>query len=152
MPWEHAFMAVDHPHLRSVVFDTTDARSLAEFYRELLGLQDRTGDERPPAGEADPRGQDWLVLQDPFGSSRLAFQQVAEMPPSTWPHPAVPQQVHLDLSVPTADDLVAQRDRAVGLGAAILHYRFEHPDEPLYVFADPAGHPFCIFVAPDTPT
>ncbi len=39
------------PLLRSVVLDTTDARGLAEFYRELLGLAYRPGDERPPAGE-----------------------------------------------------------------------------------------------------
>jgi hypothetical protein len=31
-----------------------------------------------------------------------------------------------------------------------LEDRFDNPEEPLYVFADPAGHPFCIFVAPDT--
>ena len=24
--------------------------------------------------------------------------------------------------------------------------QFDDPDEPLYVYADPAGHPFCIFV------
>ena len=31
---------------------------------------------------------------------------------------------------------------------AILLDRFDDPEEPLYVFADPAGHPFCIFVSP----
>ncbi len=30
----------------------------------------------------------------------------------------------------------------------ILLDRFDDPEEPLYVFADPAGHPFCIFVSP----
>ena len=30
--------------------------------------------------------------------------------------------------------------------------RFDHPTEPLYVFADPAGHPFCMTVSdPGTP-
>jgi len=29
-----------------------------------------------------------------------------------------------------------------------LHRIFDDADEPLYVFADPAGHPFCMFVAP----
>jgi hypothetical protein len=29
-----------------------------------------------------------------------------------------------------------------------LHRIFDDPDERLYVFADPAGHPFCMFVAP----
>jgi hypothetical protein len=72
------------------------------------------------------------------------------MPRSTWPDPDVPQQLHLDFTVPTSDELVDQRQRALTLGATILEDRFDDPDEPLYVFADPAGHPFCIFVAPDT--
>jgi hypothetical protein len=28
----------------------------------------------------------------------------------------------------------------------VLLDRFDDEDEPLYVFADPSGHPFCIFV------
>lgn len=144
-------MSVNHPQLGATVFDTTNARGLAEFYRELLGLVYRPGDELPPPGTPDIRGHDWLVLRDEVGRSRLAFQQVTEMSPSTWPHPTVPQQLHLDLNVPHTDDLVAQRDRAVALGATILEDRFDNPEEPLYVFADPSGHPFCIFVAPDMP-
>jgi hypothetical protein len=35
----------------------------------------------------------------------------------------------------------------LGLGARLLRDRFDDPDEPLYVYADPAGHPFCLFVA-----
>ena len=140
-------MAENHPLLRSIVLDTTDARGLAEFYRELLGYRYRPGDEPPPAGEPDPKGGDWLVLEDPSGKARLAFQQVDELAPSTWPADGVPQQLHLDLSVPTADDLRRQHERALGLGARLLHDRFDHPVEPLYVYADPAGHPFCIFVA-----
>jgi len=136
------------PTLRSVVLDTTDARGLAEFYRQLLGYEYRAGDECPPEGEPDPAGQDWLVLVDPAGRARLAFQQVEHMTPSTWPDDGVPQQLHLDLSVPTVDDLVTQDERARSLGARLLHDRFDHPVEPLYVYADPAGHPFCIFVAP----
>jgi hypothetical protein len=33
-----------------VVLDCVDARELAEFYRLLLGLRYRPGDEPPPAG------------------------------------------------------------------------------------------------------
>lgn len=136
------------PTLRSVVLDTTDARGLAEFYRQLLGYEYRPGDEPPPDGQADTAGPDWLVLLDPVGKARLAFQQVERLTPSTWPDEGVPQQLHLDLSVPTVDRLVAEHERALALGARLLLDRFDDPAEPLYVYADPAGHPFCIFVAP----
>ena len=37
------------PELQQVVLDSTDARALAEFYRQLLGYKYRPGDEPPPA-------------------------------------------------------------------------------------------------------
>jgi hypothetical protein len=134
------------PEFRQVVLDCTDARVLAEFYRQLLGLRYRPGDEPPAAGEPDPMGQDWLVMQDAGDSTRLAFQQVAELPEATWPEGPRPQQLHLDLTVPTAADLDVQHERALALGARLLHDRSDDPEEPLRVYADPAGHPFCIFV------
>jgi len=136
------------PQLRQVVLDCTDARLLAEFYRRLLGLRYRPGDEPPPAGEPDPRGRDWLVLADAGGRGRLAFQRVATLPRATWPEGPVPQQLHLDLTVETAADLEVQHRRALDLGARLLRDRADDPQEPLRVYADPAGHPFCIFVAP----
>jgi catechol 2,3-dioxygenase-like lactoylglutathione lyase family enzyme len=134
------------PELRQVVLDCTDARALAEFYRQLLGFQYRPGDEPPVAGELDSVGQDWLVLRDSAGTSRIAFQQVEELPEVTWPEGLVPQQLHLDLTVPTAQDLDAQHLRALALGARLLYDRSDDPEEPLRVYADPSGHPFCIFV------
>jgi hypothetical protein len=136
------------PGLLQVVLDTTDARGLAEFYRRLLGLQYRSGDEPPAAGQPDPQGQDWLVLRDAGGHARLAFQQVAHLPEATWPEGPVPQQLHLDLTVPTKEELDRQHDRALALGGRLLADRSDDPEEPLRVYADPAGHPFCIFVAP----
>jgi catechol 2,3-dioxygenase-like lactoylglutathione lyase family enzyme len=136
-----------YPELRQVVLDTTDARRLAEFYRRLLGLAYRPGDEPPPPGEPDPAGRDWLVLLDRSGRPGVAFQQVAELPEVTWPDAEVPQQLHLDLTVPTAADLDRQHDRALSLGARLLLDRSDDPEELLRVYADPAGHPFCIFVA-----
>ena len=41
----------------------------------------------------------------------------------------------------------AQRQRAEALGAQVIFDRTDDAEEPLYVFADLAGHPFCIFVA-----
>jgi catechol 2,3-dioxygenase-like lactoylglutathione lyase family enzyme len=144
-------MADRYPELCSTVLDTTDARRLAEFYRELLGYVYRPGDETPAAGEPDPSGEDWLVLRDREGGTRLAFQHVDELPAPTWPDPAVSQQLHLDLMVDTIAELTEQHERALGLGATLLEDRFDDPREALYVYADPAGHPFCILAVEKPP-
>jgi hypothetical protein len=136
--------------LVSVVLDATDARGLAEFYRQLLGYVYRKGDEPPPSGEPDSKGADWLVLTHPTGTPRMAFQAVRELARSTWPSAEIPQQLHLDLSVPTKDVLIQQHQRALSLGATLLYDRSADPQEPLYVYADPSGHPFCIFVSPSS--
>ncbi len=135
------------PLLRAVVLDTTDARTLAEFYRQLLGFSYRLGDEPPAEGQPDPQGGDWLVLMDGAGEARLAVQQVSEQATPTWPEPAVPQQLHLDLTVTSVDELIVQHQRALSFGATVLQDRFDDEAEPLYVYADPAGHPFRIFVS-----
>jgi catechol 2,3-dioxygenase-like lactoylglutathione lyase family enzyme len=134
-----------YPQLQQTVLDCVRVRELAEFYRALLGLRYRPGDEAPTDGAPDEA--DWLVLTDEHGARTLAFQQVDELPESTWPEPGVPQQLHLDLTVASRDELERQRERAVALGAGQRLDRTDDPEEPLYVFADPAGHPFCIFVA-----
>ena len=133
----------NHPRLLQTVLDTTDPRRLAEFYRELLGYRYRSGDEPPTDGTPDEC--DWLVVTD--GTHRLAFQQVDELPRTTWPESTgVPQQLHLDFAVADMGELEEQRGRALALGASQLLDRSDDEEEPLYVFADPAGHPFCIFV------
>ena len=131
------------PRFRQVVLDCTDTRLLAEFYRRLLGLEYRPGHEL-----TDPAGDDWLVLQVPGGGANLAFQQVPELPEATWPEGPHPQMLHLDLTVPDVAALEVQHRRALELGARLLRDRSDDPEEPLRVYADPAGHPFCIFVAP----
>ncbi|PAU89277.1 glyoxalase [Kocuria sp. WN036] len=136
----------DYPHLQTTVLDATDVRGLAEFYRKLLGLQYRPGDEPPADGSANDH--DWLVLTNADGARQLAFQAVPALPRVTWPDASgVAQQLHLDLTVQDSEALELQRERALELGAEQLLDRADDPDEPLYVFADPAGHPFCIFVA-----
>jgi catechol 2,3-dioxygenase-like lactoylglutathione lyase family enzyme len=133
------------PQLLHTAIDTTDARALAEFYRKLLGLQYRPGDEPPAEGDTDDA--DWLVLVDAGGSRRLAFQQVERLERTTWPAHDVPMQMHLDITVTSIDELERHKRRAEALGAQLLLDRTEDPDEPLYVLADLSGHPFCLFVA-----
>ena len=136
------------PRLLQTVLDCPHPRDLAEFYRELLGFAYRPGDERPPDGVPDDRGDDWLVLVDPNGSARLAFQAERSYVPPRWPpvgDEPPSMMVHLDLLADSPDELRAARDRALALGADLRLDRTDDPEEPLYVFADPAGHPFCIF-------
>jgi catechol-2,3-dioxygenase len=137
------------PIVRQVVLDTTDARRLAEFYRQLLGFVYRPGDDPPEEHEPDLRGQDWLVIRHRSGAPLLAFQQVSALPEPTWPEDGTPQQFHLDLTVPTREELDVQHQRALDLGARLLVDRSEDEEEPLRVYTDLAGHPFCIFVASD---
>jgi catechol 2,3-dioxygenase-like lactoylglutathione lyase family enzyme len=132
------------PHLLHTAIDTTDARGLAEFYRELLGLRYRPGDEIPAEEATDD--SDWLVLVDADGNRTLAFQEVERLTPTTWPSHDVPMQMHLDLTVADVDELEHHRSRAESLGATLLLDRTGEVDEPLYVLADPSGHPFCILV------
>lgn len=133
-----------YPQMMHTALDTTDARGLAEFYRQLLGLRYRPGDEPPADGSTDDA--DWLVLVDDAGNRKLAFQQVSELPRSTWPSHDVPMQLHVDYAVPDLDELQRHRKRAEELGAELLFDRTDTEGEPLYVLADPAGHPFCLLV------
>jgi hypothetical protein len=135
------------PDLRQVVLDCADARALAEFYRQLLGFVYRAGDE-PEGGVPGLPDKDWLVLHDTRGEKRVAFQQVDGLHESTWPDDAVPQQLHLDMTVPSVAHLDAQHERVLSLGGRLLYDRSTDPEEPLRVYADLAGHPFCIFVVP----
>lgn len=154
-PYEEA-RAADVPFISAVVLDCLDPRSLAEFYRQLLGYSYRPGDEPPAPGEADPRGEDWLVLRSSpearHDGRALAFQREPEHRPAEWSPESPPgptgqrQMLHLDMVVADTDALLRQRERALALGAVQLFDRFDDDEEPLFVFADPAGHPFCIYV------
>jgi catechol 2,3-dioxygenase-like lactoylglutathione lyase family enzyme len=135
-----------YPTILQTVLDCADPRATAEFYRQMFGLQYRPGDEPPPAGEPDENGQDWLVLLRPDGGRSLAFGKADDVAGTTWPEPGVPQQMHLDTYVGSVEELERQHERALALGARLRFDRTDDPDEPLRVYADPAGHLFCVFV------
>ena len=126
--------------LRNVVLDTPDVPRLAEFYRDLLGWSFPDG--------YDPDDLSWRTLVGP-GGERLAFQRAESVAPTTWPDPAVPQQLHLDFLVDSVEELEEQHQRALALGAAVRLERMDDPEEPLRVYTDPAGHTFCLFAWPE---
>lgn len=137
-------MTATPPRILHTAIDARDARALAKFYRQLLDLRYRPGDEPPADGTADDA--DWLVLLHADGGRALAIQAKADLRPSTWPSEEVPMQLHLDLAVADVDALRDATARAVQLGARALHERTDDPQEPLIVLADPEGHPFCLLV------
>jgi catechol-2,3-dioxygenase len=133
-----------YPVLLHTAIDARDCRGLGEFYRQLLGLRYRDGEEPPTDGSPDDA--DCLVLVDEDGNRVLTIQEKKDTTPPTWPSEAVPMQMHMDFKVPTVEDLERHRERAERLGARLLYDRSRDDGEPLYVLADPAGHPFCLLV------
>lgn len=133
-----------YPVLLHTAIDARDCRQLGEFYRELLGLRYREGEEPPTDGSPDDA--DWLVLLDEAGNRVLTIQQKKDTTPPTWPAEDVPMQMHMDFKVATVEELERHRERAESLGARLLYDRSQDQGEPLYVLADPAGHPFCLLV------
>lgn len=114
----------DAIRLSVTTVNAPDALALARFYATLTG-----GSARGDAG--------WATVSGPRGF--LAFQQIADHRPPTWPDGDVPMQMHLDFHV---DDLEATGRRALAAGAT----RLEHQpnSDHCFVYADPAGHPFCL--------
>ena len=133
-----------YPVLLHTAIDARDCRGLAEFYRELLGLSYRPGEEIPTDGSDDDA--DWLVLLDDDGNRVLTVQEKPDTTSPTWPSEQVPMQMHMDFKVSSVEELERHRRRAEELGATVLYDRTRDEGEPLYVLADPAGHPFCLLV------
>jgi catechol 2,3-dioxygenase-like lactoylglutathione lyase family enzyme len=117
--------------LTAPVLGTPDPGGLARFYQRLLGWPIR--DDEP----------DWATLRPADGSTGLSFQLEADHVPPVWPpEPGTQQmQVHLDLR---ADDLDAASAIAEEAGARLLATRVDDEEE-VRTYADPAGHPFCLF-------
>jgi hypothetical protein len=84
------------------------------------------------------RSDDFVVVSADGTSSGLAFQLAPDHQPPAWPDPARPAQVHLDVMV---EDVTAAGPRVLALGATRLNGEG--------VYADPAGHPFCLIRRPD---
>jgi catechol 2,3-dioxygenase-like lactoylglutathione lyase family enzyme len=110
-----------------VVLDAADLTAVSTFWAGLLG-----GTVVADAG--------WhSILVD--GEWRLAVQLAPDHVQPEW-HDGTPQQIHLALFV---EDIRSAHDEAMALGARLL----KPADDPgsaegFQVYADPAGHPFCL--------
>ena len=113
-------------HLEKTVFDCPDPRVLATFYAAILGMR------------INEDSDDWVVIGSEPGARQLAFQRVAHYRAPDWPDPQRPQHLHLDIRV---EDVAAAERQVLALGATRLPGDLEGRYR---VFADPAGHPFCL--------
>jgi catechol 2,3-dioxygenase-like lactoylglutathione lyase family enzyme len=111
--------------LHHLVLDAADVDAEASFWSALLG--------QPVTYRSD----DFVVVAADDRTSGLAFQLAPDHRAPTWPDAAVPQQMHLDVMV---DDLDAGDAEVLALGA--------RPLGGDHVYADPAGHPFCLVPRP----
>ena len=114
-----------------VVFDAADLAAESGFWAGLLGATVEAED-------------DWhSVVVD--GEWRLGVQLAPNHVPPDWPDGTPQQQIHLDLWV---DDLEAAHEKAISLGARLLQPADDlGAAEVFQVYADPAGHPFCLCLA-----
>jgi catechol 2,3-dioxygenase-like lactoylglutathione lyase family enzyme len=111
--------------LHHLVIDCPDPLQLASFYAELLG--------QPITFSST----EFVVVARDDSTSGLGFQLAPDFHRPSWPDPMVPQQMHLDVMV---DDVAAASAAVLALGATSLG--------DSAVFADPAGHPFCLVPRP----
>ena len=112
--------------LEKTVLDCPDPRALAAFYATILGMR------------ISEDSEGWVVIGTDPGARQLAFQRVAQWNAPVWGDPQHPQQQHLDIRV---DDVDAAEQQVLALGARRLPGELEGRYR---VFADPAGHPFCL--------
>lgn len=110
------------------VFDAADLSAESGFWAGVLH------------GVVDAE-DDWhMVLVD--GEPRVGVQLALDHVAPDWPGGNPGQQIHLDLWVEDIDDA---RGTVTALGARLLQpaAQDEAPDA-FEVYADPAGHPFCL--------
>ncbi len=119
----------ERPTFGSVAFDCADPGGVARFYAELLG----------GTVETDPDG-DWFTVH--WAGPDLATQLAPGHESPRWPDGQ--QQAHLDLKIV---DIAAAHDRVLELGGTALdpvEAPQPRPERGFRVYADPAGHPFCL--------
>jgi len=112
-----------------VCIDCPDPAALTAFYGRLLGLEVRY------------EGDDGAWLGGDGLAENVTFQRVDGYQAPDWPDPARPQQVHLDVTV---DDIDTAQQQVLQAGGRPLPGRGAN----WRVYADPAGHPFCLCFDP----
>lgn len=115
--------------LADLVLDCEDAPTLAAFWASVLGRN------------IAHREDGWVSLSRGEDGHCLSFQEVQNYQPPRWPGQEVPQQMHLDVLV---QDLATAEAEVRALGATPMSEVLDPGPRQWRIYADPAGHPFCI--------
>ena len=117
-------------HVRQVVvFDAADLHRESAFWAGMLG------------GRVF-RDEHFHSVIDSAGQWRIGVQLAPDHVAPRWPDGLPRQQVHLDFHV---EDIHKAHREAINLGATVLQAAADlNSDEGHQVYADPAGHPFCL--------
>jgi catechol 2,3-dioxygenase-like lactoylglutathione lyase family enzyme len=126
----------NHPEVFAVriarqitVFDAADLDAESAFWAGVLG-------GRVVADE------DWHSVVDAEGEWRTGVQLAPNHVAPDCPDGTPEQQMHVDIHV---DDIQAAHDEVMSLGARLLREADDlDAEEGFQVYADPAGHPFCL--------
>ncbi|MDJ0663152.1 MAG: VOC family protein [Acidimicrobiia bacterium] len=112
-----------------VVFDAADVATESAFWAEMLG------------GSVVDEDPQFHCVIDSQGNWLVGVQHAPDHVPPDWPD-GEPQQVHIDFHV---TDPAAAHRRAIDLGSRLLQDATDpDADHGYRVYADPAGHPFCL--------
>jgi len=116
----------------TVNLSAPDPGKLARFYQRLLAME--IAAEEP----------DWVLLRDPEGGVALSFQTEEPYARPVWPAAPGAQQMMMHLEVRVEEDLDGAVAHAVAAGATLADFQ---PQDDVRVCLDPAGHPFCLWLA-----
>jgi catechol 2,3-dioxygenase-like lactoylglutathione lyase family enzyme len=109
-----------------IVFDAADLEAVSGFWARLLDGQVEKED-------------DWHTVYV-GGVPHYGVQLAQDHVQPEWPDGS-PQQIHLDLYV---EDINAGHQHALASGARLLQDADRDAAHGFVVYADPAGHPFCL--------
>jgi hypothetical protein len=113
-----------------IVFDAADVGAESAFWAAMFD------------GNVVDDDAEFHCVLDANGSWIVGVQRAPNHTPPEWPDGSPQQQIHLDLHV---EEPQRAHDEAIALGARLLRAVPSFATEEGHqVYADPAGHPFCI--------
>lgn len=120
----------------TITLDCSDADELGAFYSTLLGWEITASD-----------GAGWVQLRDPGGGVGINVQTEPDYQRPVWPdRPGAPaKMMHFEILVDDLDAAVALVVSSGGSQAPVQP--LDRDPTRIRIMLDPAGHPFCLFLA-----